>query len=414
MTNARTVKIYAVLAVLLALGFLLLAGAAEFAYRLRLRRQLGSRPASYRVAPSMYVEYDAEHGERFKPNHELWVTYVENGRVVWGTTTSRSNADGLGGRTTLADYDSSAVKILVFGDSFTHWNQGNATWPDLLQDQLQRRLGASVGVLDFARGAYGVIQMLELAAEKAPELRPDLVVIAPIGDDFSRARWWCKEVQRDGVTRWMLTSKDGAFLDYRYAVDELLIDPRATPGWCDSTWHAGGYDPVVASLNARYASLSREIWAVRPPVDLFTPRDSYLLARLLGRDPFTVRRRTLPRVTFSDYRADEGASRAVATLRSLHVPIMLVYLPVTAEVKARKAMMPPQARRLKRSLERELGTSFEELEVGYPGPAPVPFDLRPFDRHPSRTALEFYATNVAGRCLRSYLRALVESTAARP
>jgi len=412
MTNARTVRKYAIVVAANAVICLMIVGLAEFAYRVRLKGQIENGAPSYRVTPAMYVEFDAAHGERFKPNHDLWISCVEDGRLVWGTTASRSNADGLGGRTTLAEYDSSDVKILVFGDSFTHWNQKGETWPDLLQAVLSRRLGKRVAVLNYARGAYGVIQMLELAADRAPALRPDLVVLAPIGDDFSRARWWCQEVQKDGVTRWMMSSKKDEFLDYRFAVDEVLIDPRTTPGWCDSTWHRGGYDPVVASLNERYAAISRGIWAVHPPVELFTLRHSYLLAWLVLRDPLAGRHRTLPRVPFTDYGDDEGALAAIERLKSSRVPVLLVYLPVEAEVDAGRAMMTRQALKLKLSLEREMGVRFEELYADFVGRRPEPFDLRPFDRHPSRAALEFYAENVAERCMRSAFAARTDTTLA--
>ncbi len=415
-SRGRLVVLYAILVTLSLGGCLLVLGAAEFGYRVFLKRRIEARGPSYRVTPSMYVDYDEAHGERFKPDHEMWISYVENGRVVWGAVASRANADGLGGRTTLAEYDTSEVKILVFGDSFTHWRQGDVTWPDLLEQELRRRLGRRVAVLNFGRGAYGVIQMLELAAEQVPALRPDLVVIAAIGEDFSRARWWCREIPGDGYTRWILSEKKDGFGDYRYSVDELLIEPRATPGWCDSTWHAGGYDPLVESLNERYRKLAREVWAVRPPVELRTLRWSYLLGRLLHGDPLHGRRRTLPRVAFSDYRNDPGAMAAIRTLRATGVPILLAYLPVEAEVRSGKALMAPQALRLMRSLEREMGIRFEQLQSGTAGRISDPFDVRPFDRHPSLAALRFYAVQVADRCMAAHVPALnlAAGRAARP
>jgi hypothetical protein len=385
--------------------FALGAMVAEMSYRLRLRRPVEERELTYRVAPAMYVEFDEAHGERFKPGSDLWVTYVRDGRVVWGTVASRSNRDGLGGRTTLAEYDSSEVKVLVFGDSFTHWNQEGVSWPDLLQDELERRLDRRVAVLNYARGAYGVIQMLELAAERATALKPDLIVVAPIGDDFSRARWWCREVERDGHARWMLSSKKDSFLDCRFAVDEVLLDSRATRSWCDSTLRLGGLDPVVESLNRRYSEMAREMDAVRKRVRLFSVRESYLLRRLVLHDPFGSRLRALPRTTISNYRDDPGASTAIETLRAARIPVMLVYLPTRSEVVARKSFMSPQARRLARSLEREFGSRFEELHSGFVGQVPDPFDLKPFDGHPSRPALQFYAEQVAERCLGAYLKA---------
>jgi len=50
---------------------------------------------SYWVCSKVYIGFKEKHGERLKPNFERCVTVVENGRVVFGTTDSRSNADGL-------------------------------------------------------------------------------------------------------------------------------------------------------------------------------------------------------------------------------------------------------------------------------------------------------------------------------
>lgn len=57
--------------------------------------------------------------------------------------------DRLSGKTTLEEYENADIKILVFGDSFSEWNQ-EATWPDLMQRHLEAQLGRKVGVLDFA------------------------------------------------------------------------------------------------------------------------------------------------------------------------------------------------------------------------------------------------------------------------
>jgi hypothetical protein len=409
MVTGRELKMHLLLTALTVVACVLALGAAEMAYRVWLRTHMSPPGLTYRVAPFMYVEYDPEHGERFKPDRELWVSYIRDGGLVWGTVVSRSNRDGLGGRTTLEDYDAAEVKILVFGDSFSHWNQRGASWPDLLQTELERRLGRRVAVLNYARGAYGVIQMLELAAERVAALKPDLVILAPIGDDFNRARWWCKEIEKDGATRWMLSASPDSFFDYRVSIDEVLVDPRATPQWCDSTWRQGGFDPVLSSLNRRYAALAREVTVVTRHVDLVTLRWSYLYGRIVRHDPFG-NRRALPRVPYSDYRADPGVMRALERLRSFKVPIMLAYLPVIGEMNAGKTLMSRQDRRLRASLERELGRRFEEFQSDHLGAVPEQFDLRPFDTHPSRAALEFYAQNIAARCVRGYLPVLSAGT----
>ena len=392
MTRERKLGLI-LLAVLIGMPLLL----AEAGYRaLRGWRLARTSPSlSYRLTPSVYVEYDERHGERFKPNSECWVTYVEDGRVIWGTAVSRSNRDGLGGRTTFADYDRAAVKVLVFGDSFTHWNQDGVTWPDLLEDNLRRTL-PGVAVLNFGRGAYGVLQMLDLAADEAEARRPDLVVIAAIGNDFNRARWWCKEVRRDGVTRWMLSSRPDEFLDYRVATDELLVHPAATREWCLRRLQAGGGpDPVLEQANAQFARIRDEVTAVRIGFRPFAFDRSYLFRRLTRGFPFEQGLNTVPQVDYSDYREDARTADNLRRLKATGIPLLLVYLPTADELKARECLGDRQSQRLMASLERMAGQPFRRLQAEYTGPVPAKMNLLPYDAHPSRAGLQLYADAVA-------------------
>lgn len=401
-------------------GFTLLA--AECAYRVKVWRQTAAwdRSLSYRLTPSVYVELDERHGERFKPNRELWISYVQDGQVVWGSTVSRSNRDGLGGRTTIAEYQRAPVKVLVFGDSFTHWNQGGATWPDLLQANLGRALGlgagdaGSVAVLNYARGTYGVLQMLDLAADAASEHRPDLVVVALIGNDLTRGRWWCKEIQRDGVTRWMLSSRPGEFLDYRFAVDEVLVHPAATPEWCRRRLAAGkkGSDPVLENANAQFRKIRDEVENVRQGFRPWALDRSYLLRRLSRGHPFEVAPMLIPQVGFDDYARDARTVANFRRLKALGIPVLLVYLPTALEMERRKCLLDRQSLRLMQSLEQLAGQDVRRVQQEYQGKIPEKMDLLPVDNHPNRAGLRLYADAIAPMVLKEL--AISGKTAAAP
>ena len=169
---------------------------AEWGYRLFVKFQLRHKAPDYIMCPTVHINYDEKYGEQPKPNNACWMTIVAGGRPLDCIKIFESNADGLDGKTTIAEYKKATNKIMVFGDSFSHWDLGGNTWPDLLQQNLNAGRSRTTAVLNYARGAYGVLQMLDLAADKINELHPDLVVIAVIGDDLSRARWWGKEVQK--------------------------------------------------------------------------------------------------------------------------------------------------------------------------------------------------------------------------
>lgn len=371
--------------------------AAEVGYRLWLLRKIAQwdRALDYKVTPSVYVEFDPRYGERFKPDSELWVSYVVDGRLAWGTIISRSNRDGLGGRTTIDEYRRAAVKLLAFGDSFTHWNQGGATWPDLLQDDLRRALRQDVAVLDYARGGYGLLQMLDLAADKAAEHRPDLIVIAAIGDDFTRARWWSQEIRRDGIIRWMLSEHPDDYSDYRIAIDYMLVDPGATREWSLERLAAGGGpDPVLAGANAQFRKIRDEVAAVRRDFHSWALDRSYLVHRLTHGHPFTVPVQTIPRFDFDDFAADARTRSNLRRLAATGIPLLLIYLPTAQEMKARECFAGRRVRRLMASLERLAGTRFRLLQREYRGKVPAKMDLLPYDAHPSRQGLQLYADAV--------------------
>jgi hypothetical protein len=400
-------------AVLLLLVFLPLVG-AEIVYRVYLQRMLAHKDnsLSYHLTPSVYVEYDERHGERLKPSSECWVSYVEGGRLIWGTTVSRSNRDGLGGRTTLAELAAADTKVLVFGDSFTHWNQGGVAWPDLLEDNLRRASGKNVRVADFARGAYGVLQMLDLAADEAEELHPDLIVIAVISHDFQRARWWCKEIRKDGFIRWMLSSRKDEFLDYRYAADEMLISPAATHEWCQRRLAGGGAgpeDPVLAAANAQFAKIRDEVVAVRRNFHPFALDRSYLLRRIVHRDPFDQGLNTIPQVSWDDFAEDARTRENLRRLRATGIPLLFLYLPNADEMRVRQVLTDRQTRRLMASLERLSGQPLRLLQKEYQGSVPAKMNLLPYDAHPNRDGLQLYADAAAPLILNALPPAAAES-----
>src|SRR5215218_2992923 len=100
--------------------------AAEWAYRalVRYRNRAPLQHVTYRATPWPCVEFDAAYGEHPIPDRRCWVNFVSDGRLVFGTTSSQYNSDGIGGRTTIAQYNAADKKVLVFGDSVSYWNQG--------------------------------------------------------------------------------------------------------------------------------------------------------------------------------------------------------------------------------------------------------------------------------------------------
>ncbi len=371
---------------------------AEWGYRLILKIELRYKAVDYIMCPTVHIIYDEKYGEQPKPNNACWMTVVAGGHAVTCVKIFESNADGLDGKTTIAEYKKATNKIMVFGDSFSHWDWGGNTWPDLLQQNLNATRSKTTAVLNYARGAYGVLQMLDLAADKINELHPDLVVIAVIGDDFSRARWWGSEVQKDGITRWMISTNKNEFLDLKHSSDFALIVPAATEEWGMKV-RANAVkpgDPVLNQANLQYARLKKENDSVHKQVPLFSWGHSFLYAKIRTGDPFGNRHSWagLPRTNITDFSTDQKAQDDVKKICASGVPVMLVYLPEMSEFKSHSIIDEPlkgQNQKLVGSLQKMFKRNFHLLQNEYKGPLPAKIDLAPQDMHPNKDGLKLYA-----------------------
>src|SRR5262249_32769219 len=130
-------------------------------------------------------------------------------------------------------YADAALRILVFGDSWTGQPDERLTWPDALQDILERQLGHAVHVVNFGRDGYSLLQMFDLAAVKADHWKPDLAVIAFITDDLRRARFWRTKTIIEGRERIMSTVTPSPHPDEHAASDLYFMHSQASHEWCE-------------------------------------------------------------------------------------------------------------------------------------------------------------------------------------
>lgn len=363
------------------------------------RAHIWSRPVSFHIVKSVFGQYDARFGQRFPPSESKVLSLVQNGRVVWcpGVVAS-ANADGLGGRSTLADARKADYVILTTGDSFTYWMRSALTVPDVVESLLSQRTGLKVANLNLARGAYGVLQMLTLAAETATILKPDLVVVQLISDDLTRGRWWAREAVIDGRPRAQVSPRPDGFDDPRTTNEQDVVDERASEEWCRSQLGAREPDPVVKDAVAYHQAYLRAKGIAFDPFSLTT---SYLIdavwSRLFERPFYSQTARSLiPRVTAKEFLADPGYHDAVQKLTRSGVPVVLVHLPSKAEIVVGRPFRGPEAEAIWTQLEKDLGTRIATLASMEPRP-PVPpaIDLQPNNAHPSLDGIKFYGEYVA-------------------
>jgi hypothetical protein len=381
--------------VLVATGVLLSLALAEIA----VRAQVGSRPVSFHIVNAVFGQYDERFGQRFRPNSRKILSLVNNGRVVWcpGVVAS-ANDDGLGGRSTLADARKADYVIFTTGDSFSYWRRSALTVPDVVETLLGERTGLKVVNLNFSRGTYGLLQMLTLAAEMYPTLKPHLVVIQFISDDLTRGRWWTRETVIDGRARSQMSPRPNGFEDPRITNDEDVVDERATEAWCEEQLLAPRQDLVVKNSVAFHRAYLRSKGIA---VDPFSLTKSYLLeaawGTFFGRPFYSQTAFSLmPRVTAKEFSADPGYSDAVQKLKKFGVPVVLVHLPNKAEIVVGRPFRGREAGSIWTQLERDLGTRIVTLaEMERRPPTPRTIDLQPDNAHPNLEGIKFYGEYVA-------------------
>ena len=363
------------------------------------RAHMWSRPVSFHLASSVYGHYDARFGQRFLPNSEKVLSLVTNGRVAWcpGVVTS-ANGDGLGGRSTLEDARKADYVILTTGDSISHWKRSGLTVPDVVESLLSERTGLKIANLNFARGTYGVLQMLTLAAEMSPTVKPDLVVVQLISDDLTRGRWWTREAVVDGRTRSQLSPSPNGFDDPRTTNDQDVVDERVTEAWCQRQLTAPQPDAIVKDAVAFYHGYLRSKGIAFDP---FSLTRSYVIdsvwSGVFGR-PFHSQTAfsLIPRVTADEFSADPGYRDAVQKLRRSGVPVVLVHLPNKAEIVVGRPFRGQEAESIWAHLEKDLETRIATLAAMENRPAmPPTIDLQPHNAHPNLDGIKFYGDYVA-------------------
>jgi hypothetical protein len=354
----------------------------ELAYKAYVR--LTERP-SFRISPTAHSKFDERLGQSFQPHSKLSLAYIVDGKLVGCLDEIASaNSDGLGGRDTLADYQRADLKLISTGDSFSHWKQNKTTVPDVVAETMRAKTGSSVANLNFARGAFGLIHMINMAAVQAEALRPDAVIIQFLLDDLTRGWWYTKEhIDAAGNRRALLAPTIADLNDPARSNDEYIVDPRGTYEWCRERLAKGGSDDILQRGFERYRRLQRE------KRSFFTPElYEHLIMRLTHREFFSVP--SLPRIYSPQaLRQDRRYAEGVKVLRRSGVPVLLVNLPVAWRRPSRD-----QAAILA-AIEEDLGVKTIWLDEYVTKDPNFKWTLEPLENHPSYDGIMEYGKGVA-------------------
>ncbi len=357
-----------------------------FEFMMKLLRQ---DTVAMRVTPSSYGVFDEELGVRYEPGTSISYAYLDSkGRVLeCMPDISKTNSDGFRGLDTMRYYRDAEQRILVSGDSFSHWNIAELTIVDHTKAALNEQ-GYTASLINVAGGTFGLEHMvvhLAAAIEEAGELEPDLVAIQFIRDDITRG-WWYLDTRTDddGRPRARLgRSVECLAPDSDCGSDEYLIEPRATQAWCEGLKGSGIVDDVGADLADTYRDI-RGIF-------VYVPR-AFARLGIIDRQSTGV----IPRVvTIEDTYTDRILS-AIESIKASGARIAFVYLPTSEEILSRKIY----------SFDENEGAvlRFYEEQLGVPVIYPTDYSafdgisklaVSPFDSHPSAELQRAYGVYLA-------------------
>ena len=381
---------------------------SEIAYRLYLMRKISisketevmEEALNYSAVDDVLTEFNLEFGYSYVPNKSNNKVLVHNGYPVMCT---QATINRLGNTNRIkGSYEDAEVKILVFGDSFTaNTDHSGITWPDLLQDELEAKLNQDVNVINFGRGAYGILQMFDLASTKVDELEPDMVIFAFITSDLIRARFWRTANFINGEKRDLVMAEPSEVVDLKKSIDATLVNSKITREWCEDMLVAVDKDDaLLKALNEEFIQRRREY---DDPVKFNSLSTSFLFNRIVYNDPFRgfMKLSLIPRLSENSYTADSRFIEDVKHINQNNIPYYLIHLPTYEDLKTGEYKLGEQEQSLLASLQEVTGVqeiNFMEYTSSLDSnnlEKPEKLFMSPYDRHPSLQGIKLYADVVS-------------------
>ena len=294
-----------------------------------LMQHLRQDRVAMRATPHSYGVLDENLGVRYEPETSISYAFLDSkGRVLdCLPDISVTSSDGFRGLDKQQDYREATQRIIVTGDSFSHWNNDGLTLVDHTKARLNQQ-GFNASLVNVAGGTFGLEHMvvhIAAAIEEAGDYAPDLVALQFIKDDITRG-WWYLDTVTDGSGR--LRARLGRSLnclapDSGCGSDEYLIEKRATQEWCVSRKGTGIVDDVSRDLVSTYRDMRGFFIYVRRAFARLGIIDSQATS-------------VIPRVASIKDTDTDRIHRAIESIKASGAKTILVYLPTEEEIRSRK------------------------------------------------------------------------------
>ena len=338
---------------------------ARLSLFLKAARVLRQASDSFRVFTDSLYAYDEEFGYRYIPGKESTVFGIAGDQVRFQWRSAINEDGNVGEKTPL--WNGSRLKILVGGDSCTAnpvSPDGPIAWTDSFPALLEGRIHKKVGLRNYGRDGYGLLMMVHLAVQMAKRTKPDMILIAFIEDDLTRARFWRTTVATPGAPRVLTMISPQKEPVPGSACDTVFVDERAA-----RLAEAGpaSRKMIIAELRARLL----EIGGSHLKSYFLSCTESFLLdlVRSSAFRGISWRGRT-PRVPADIYERDPLFQRDLGELKKLAVPVLFYCLPTYGQLEAG---LPCFNQELAAPFLRELGRfGFQVSPIPWPRKEDIP------------------------------------------
>jgi len=399
--------------------FLVAVVLAEAIYRWHLSRDVHAEIArrmpseatpnfvAYGVAP---WRFDRDMGFSFVPRP--WrAAQINDGRFTGCSVTGRG--DQFGNYDLDADrYADADIRLAIFGSSFsmTGYSEGRMV-SQALSEKLSVASGKRVHTLNFSRDATGVLSYFDAARVAVRQFRLDAAIFLINASGVAYQRHWRTVVPADdGYRRLYMLSEPIEKVAENPSVTPhpAVINDNITEEWCRT---ATADDPLVRSLIQRHIAQLREQTKPRVAIKFWRLDRSFAINLVRHGDPYHRMRLFEGQQQYSPYARDRysddpGFRDAVAQLKLLRVPIVLVHIPTLPEMRradggfdfAAQGIPPKQGNSLVADLQATTGERMIDLYELYPATAkqdPIALVASEQNWHPSSLGTEHMAEALA-------------------
>jgi hypothetical protein len=370
----------------------------ELAYRVFLKTQDATQ---FVVQSNSIWEFDPDLGYVYPAHaHTDWAMIRGGVPVLCGSFVA--GLLGSPGKGVTAEQLIAGPRFIVLGASYTAMVHGGETWPDILSDKLEQQTAKTVPILNLARDGYGVLQMFDQAAEiLRAGFRPTALIVAVARDNLPRGRTWRTTIIRGNSQEVFTSIKPSLEINPKTDVRTTLISPRATRSWCEASRASGKENDVsrdiVQTLLA--TKIQDERRGLKAPIRILGMTHCYLCGRVLYEDPLhgIAPIASHPDHTLNRFQDDPQFVSDIVGIRNSGIPIWLVYLPEYPELTNARRIMTPREQELFDSLTTEVDRVIDLTPHAPLGDSATALTMMPYDVHPSRLGLEYYANELLSR-----------------